>query len=399
MPVPRRAVVVFALVSLAGCSKAPAPQAAMQPPPTPASVIKAVRESVPFELRAVGNVEAMSTVEIKSQVEGQLVRANFAEGQMVSQGQVLFEIDPSRYREALRQAEAAVNRYRADIRQTEASLARDQAQARNADAEAARYAKLVAAGDISASQHDRVKTNADALRESTRATNAQIESGKAALESAVAAVDQAKLQLSWCQVKSPIAGRAGSVLAHPGNIAKANDTKLVVIHQVAPIYVTFSVPEPHLPAIRRAQGAGKVPVKVLTDGGGGDTGVLTVIDNGVDPATGTIKLKGTFGNRDGKLWPGQFVNVVLTLGTLHDATVVPAEAVQSGQQGTFVYVVKSDGTAEMRPVIAGRTFEKRIVIDQGLNPGETVVTDGHLRLVPGAKIHPVDASKVEGSKL
>jgi multidrug efflux system membrane fusion protein len=368
-------------------------------PPTPASVAKATQESIPFELRAVGNVEAMSTVQIKSQVEGQLIRANFSEGQIVAKGQLLFEVDPSRYRESLRQAEAAVNQHRAEIRQAEATLARNQAEARNADAEAARYAKLVAAGDISASQHDRIKTNADALREGSRAAQAQIERSKAALEAGLAAVDQAKLQLSWCQIKSPISGRAGSLLAHPGNIVKANDTPLVTIHQIAPIYVTFSIPEPHLGAIRRAQGSGKLPVRASVEGGAPATGVLAVIDNGVDAATGTIKLKGAFDNRDGKLWPGQFVNVVMTLDTLRDATVVPAEAVQSGQQGTFVYVMKSDATAEMRPVTTGRSYEKRIVIEQGVKPGETVVTDGQLRLFPGATIQPVDASKVEGSKL
>jgi multidrug efflux system membrane fusion protein len=327
-----------------------------------------------------------------------LLRANFSEGQIVSKDRILFEIDPTRYRDALRQAEAAVNQNRADIRQSEAALARDLAQARNADAEAERYAKLVSAGDISASQHDRIKTNSEALRESARAARAQTESSKAALEAALAAVDRAKLELSWCQIKSPITGRTGSLAAHPGNIVKANDTTLVTIHQVTPIYVAFSVPEPHLAAIRRAYSAGKVPVRAIVEGGDAANGVLSVIDNGVDPATGTIKLKATFDNRDGKLWHGQFVNVVLTLETVRDATVVPAEAVQAGQQGTFVYVVKSDGSAEMRPVVTAHSFDRRVVIEQGVKPGETVVTDGHLRIFPGAKIQPVEASKSEGRK-
>ena len=402
MPVPRRVLlsVVLSLLTGAGCNKqAVAPQAAMQMPPTPASVAKAVQESSPFEVRSVGTVEASSIVQIKPQVEGQLLRANFSEGQVVQKGQLLFEIDPSRYGDALRQAEAAVNQYRADIQQAEAALARDLAQARNADAEAARYDKLAQAGDISASQYDRVKTNAEALRESARAAKAQIERSRAAQQAAVAAVDQAKLQLSWSQIKSPITGRAGALLAHPGNIVKANDTTLVVIHQVAPTYVAFSVPEPHLAAIRRAYARGKVPVRASVENGPASTGVLSMIDNGVDPTTGTIRLKGTFDNRDGKLWHGQFVNVALTLDTVRDATVVPAEAVQSGQQGTYVYVVKSDGTAEMRPVTAGHSFERRIIIEKGVTPGETVVTDGHLRIFPGAKIQPVDASKVEGTKL
>ena len=370
----------------------------MQMPPAPAAVAKAVQESIPFELRAVGTVEASSTVQIKSQVEGQLLRANFSEGQVVAKNQILFEIDPSRYRDALRQAEASINQYRADIQQSEAALARDLAQARNADAEAERYAKLVAAGDISPSQHDRVKTNAETWRESARAARAQIERGKAGLEAAIAAVDRAKLDLSWCQIRSPIAGRTGALLVHPGNLVKANDTPLVVIHQIAPINVTFTVPEPHLAAIRRAQGAGKVPVRASSEVGDPVNGTLALIDNAVDPATGTIRLKATFENRDGRLWHGQFVNVALTLETVRDATVVPADAVQSGQQGTFVYVVKSDGTAEMRPVTTGHSYERRIVIEQGVKPGETVVTDGHLRIFPGAKIQPVEAGKAEGPK-
>lgn len=372
--------------------EAAAPQAAAEMPPTPAAVAKATQQTVPFELRAVGTVEAVSTVHIRSQVEGQLLRSHFSEGQMVAKDQLLFEIDPSRYRDALRQAEATVNQHRADVQQAEASLARDLAQARLADVEAERYAKLVGAGDISASQHDRVTTNAEALRESARAAKAQIERGKAGMQSAAAAVDRAKLDLSWCQVRSPISGRAGSVLAHPGNIVKANDTELVVIHQVAPIHVTFTLPEPHLPALRRAAGSGKLPVRAFVEGSEPATGVLAVIDNAVDSATGTIKLKGRFDNRDGKLLHGQFVNVSVTLGTTRDATVVPTEAVQAGQQGTFVYVVKADGTAEMRPVEVGHSSEGQIVIEGGLKPGETVVTDGHLRIFPGAKIQPVAAS-------
>jgi multidrug efflux system membrane fusion protein len=317
---------------------------------------------------------------------------------MVSKDQLLFEIDPSRYREALRQAEASVNQYRADLQQAEASLARDLAQARLADVEAERYAKLVAAGDISASQHDKVKTNAEALRESARAARAQIERAKAGLEAAASAVDRAKLDLSWCQIKSPINGRTGSLLVHPGNLVKANDTPLVVIHQVAPIYVTFTVPEPHLAAIRRASAGGKVPVRAFVDDGAPASGVLASIDNAVDPATGTIRLKGIFENRDGKLLHGQFVNAALTLDTVRDATVVPSEAVQAGQEGTFVYVVKPDSSAEIRPVTVGHSHEGRIVIEQGVTPGETVVTDGHLRIFPGAKIQPVEAPKVEGSR-
>jgi len=246
---------------------------------------------------------------------------------------------------------------------------------------------------VARSQYDQSKTAADVARESAKADEASIASARAALESDVSAVSAAKLNLSYTEIRSPIAGRTGNLLVHAGNLVKANDVPLVVIHQVAPIFVNFAAPERHLSAIRRLSAQRQLEVRAFPQDvqDRAATGVLTVIDNTVDTSTGTIKLKGTFDNRDALLWPGQFVTVVLTLDTANGVVTVPSEAVQNGPQGQYVYVVKPDSSAEMRAVKVGMTAGRKLVIDSGLEAGETVVTDGHLRLSPGARVTRVDA--------
>jgi membrane fusion protein, multidrug efflux system len=388
------------LVVLCACKQQKV-QTTSGPPTVPVSVAKATQESVPFQLRVVGSVEASSTVQVKSQIAGQLLRAHFEEGQNVESGALLFEIDSRPFQEALRQAEAAVARDRAQLRQAEATLARDSAQSKNADAEAKRYNELAEAGVISRAQQDQVSTSADVYRESVRASQAAIESIRAALDSDLAAVDKAKLDISYCQIRAPFSGRTGNLLVHPGNLVRANDVPLVVIHQVAPVFVSFSVPEQYLTEIRKLGTGGRLPVGVSLQDGSSATssGHVSVIDNSVDTTTGTIKLKGTFKNSGRILWPGQFVNVLLTMGTVHNATVVPSEAVQNGQQGQFIYVVKSDQTVEPRIVTAGRSFDRKIIIEKGVSPGDTVVVDGQLRLFPGARIRTVDPAKIDGITL
>jgi len=384
---------------LTGCAERKA-QSARAAPAVPVSVAVAASEAVPVELRVVGTVEPSAKVEVKSQVAGELLRVRFVEGADIKQGDLLFEIDPRPFRDNLRQAEAAVARDIAQLRQAEANLARDHAQAKNADAEAARYRELFEKGIAARSQYDQIRTNAEALRESIHAGEAAIESARALLESERAAVDRAKRDLSYCEIRSPVSGRTGNLLVDAGNLVKANDVALVVINQVAPIFVSFGAPERELSRIRERSAGRKLAVEALPSGNPSKTvlGVLSVIDNAVDPNTGTIRLKATFENRDRLLWPGQFVNVVLRLET-SEAVTVPSEAVQAGQQGQFAYVVKPDQTVEFRIVAVGQVTAGKAVIEKGVAAGETVVTDGHLRLYPGAKIQAVAAGAIESKAL
>jgi membrane fusion protein, multidrug efflux system len=393
----RRALYLLPLAALlfTACSKQKVVQSTSGPPPVPVSVTDAAAESVPFEVQVVGTVEPSATVQVKSQVAGPLQSVHFTEGQDVSEGDLLFEIDPRPLQEDVRSAEAAIARDEAQLRQAEAALARDAAQAKNAEAEAARYTELDKAGVISKAQHDQIRTAADVSRETVRAAQAAIESIRAALDSDRAALQRAKLELSYTKIHAPISGRTGNLLVNAGNLVKANDIPLVVIHQVSPIFVSFSVPEEHLATIRQRSARQQLPVRVTPREDTEQTvgGYLSLVDNTVDPATGAIKLKATLDNRGGKLWPGQFVNVSLTLDTLHNATVVPTEAIQPGQNGPFVYVVRTDQSVEPRVVEPGPAVRGRTIIRGGIAAGDTVVTDGHQRLFPGAKIQKVESGK------
>jgi multidrug efflux system membrane fusion protein len=387
------------LTALDACKQQQATQAGA-PPVVPVTVAKATQESVPTELRVVGSVEASAIVQVKSQIGGELVKVGFTEGQNVAKGDLLFEIDPRPYQEALRQAESNITRDRAQIAQYEATLARDSAQARFNETDATRYTELQKEHLASKSQADQSRASADVARETIRATQASIESAKASLESDQAAVDAAKLNLDYCLIRAPLAGRTGNLLVHSGNLVKANDVPLVVLHQLAPAFVNFNVPEQHLSAIRRLNAGRPLAVRVYPrdNPDRATEGHMAVIDNTVDATTGTIHLKATFENRDGTLWPGQFVTAVLTLDTIRNATVVPAEAVQAGQQGQMIYVVKPDGTVESRTVTVGRAYGQKMVVEKGIAPGDTVVTDGQLLLSPGAKVQPVDAAKTESGQ-
>jgi multidrug efflux system membrane fusion protein len=352
---------------------------------------------VPREIHAIGTVEPSSTVQVKSQIAGELMAVRFTEGGDVKKGDLLFQIDPRPYLDALRQAESAVARDRAQLRQAEANQGKDTAQLKNAAAIADRWESLQKQGVLSREQSEQMRTNADTLRESIRADTAAIESARASVENDLAAVERAKLDLTYCDIRSPISGRAGNLLVHAGNLVKVSDVPLVVINQVEPIFVTFGVPEQNLGDIRKNSSNRKLAVRVSpqNDSSRFTSGFLSVIDNTVDNTTGTIRLKATFDNREHILWPGQFVNTDLAVDTLSNVTVVPAEAVQAGQQGQFIYVVKSDQSVERRNVTVGRTLANRVIIDKGVAPGETVVTDGQLRLFPGAHIQAVAADKLE----
>jgi membrane fusion protein, multidrug efflux system len=379
------------------CKKtaAPPPAAMMGAPVVPVTAIKAVEEAVPTELRVVGTVNASAIVQVKSQIAGELTSVNFTEGQNVTKGDLLFRIDSRPYEDALAQAQAAIERDKAQIAQAQATLERDSAQAQYAASDAALQAELNKGGLTSKSQFDQSRNNANVAKASAQATQATIESARAALRADEAAVESAKLNLNYCEIHAPISGRTGNLLVHPGNLVKVNDVSLVVIHQVSPIFVDFNVPEQHLAAIRRLSATRKLSVQVTSqdDPGRSAQGYLSVIDNTVDASTGTIHLKATFENGDRMLWPGQFVTTVLTLDTIRNATVIPAIAVQTGQQGSFVFAVKADHTVAIKPVTLGRAFGDKVVIESGIAPGDTVVTDGTLILFPGATVKLVDAPK------
>ena len=348
---------------LTGCSDknaASAPQMSPASMVVPVMVAKVTQRDMPVQVTAIGTVEAYSTVTVKSLVDGEIQKAYFTEGQDVKKGDMLFSIDPRPFQVALHQAEA--------------NLARDEAQAQYARNEAQRYTQLQKEGIVSQIQYEQFTSNSQAL--------------DAAVRSDQAAVEKAKISLSYCSIFSPINGRTGALLVHPGNLVKTNDTSLVVINQVTPIYVNFSVPEQFLGQVKQHQSRGRLRVLAYpsSDKSNASAGTLTFINNAVDSNTGTIELKGTFANGDRRLWPGQFVSVVLDLTVDRNATVVPSQAVQTGQSGQYVYVVKADQTADLRPVTVGNTLSGFTIVDKGLNPGETVVTNGQLRLFPGAKV-------------
>jgi multidrug efflux system membrane fusion protein len=326
----------------------------------PVTVGTVVQKAMPVQLTVIGNVEPFSSVQVKSQVQGEILSVHFKEGQDVKKGDLLFSIDPSTFEATLAQAEA--------------NLARDKALAENAEQELKRYGDLVKRGIAPQEQYDTARTTAASYEAAMRADQATI--------------DNANLQLSYCSIRAPISGRTGALLVHAGNLVKPNDVPLVVINQVSPIYVSFAVPEAQLPQIKEYRAAGSLHVRatIPNDDNAPADGSISFVDNAVDPTTGTIKLKGTFTNADHRLWPGQFVNIVLTLTTQPNAIVVPSQAIQTGQQGQYVFVVKADQTVESRSVVVARTMDTQTVIASGLKPGETVVTDGQLRLVPGAKV-------------
>ncbi|HVP12221.1 MAG TPA: efflux RND transporter periplasmic adaptor subunit [Phycisphaerae bacterium] len=354
--------IVIAVAALGGCKRSEAegrtPSAADAG--VPVSVAEVQQRDVPVQLRAIGTVEAYRIVSIKSQVQGELTEICFNEGQYVNQGDVLFKIDARPYEVALRLAEA--------------TLAKDSALAKDAEAEAVWMKDLV--GSEAAAQREGEKARAAA-----DAAWAQVDADKAA-------VDNAKLDLEWCTIKAPFEGYTGSLMVHRGAILKSRETELISLNQVRPVYVTFSVPENQLGDIKANSAIGSLEVDATFPGEEEPPirGTLSFLDNQADRTTGMIRLKGTFANEDKRLWPGQFVNVALTLAQEHGAVLVPTQAIQTGQKGQYVFVVKEDQTVEMRTVTPGREVDGWTVVGGGLEAGQTVVTDGQLRLVPGARI-------------
>ena len=330
------------------------------PPPGPVVTAVVIEKAMPVYLRAVGNAEAASTVEVRAQVTGALLDVAFKEGDDVKAGQPLFTLDARPFEVALKQAEA--------------QLARDTAQAKNAEAQRARLADLFARGLTSRAEFDTATASAAALSAATA-----VDSGQ---------VDNARLNLQYTKIAAPVSGRTGALLVHPGALVRPNDTSpLVVINQISPLYVSFPVPARSLSVIRAAGGRALEVVATASDAPSTrTTGTVSFIDNVVDQASDSVRLKATFSNTNKTLWPGQLVEVTLNLSVDAHAVVAPAVAIQPSQQGTFAYVVNADKTVEVRPVTVARTEGAEAVVSSGLKPGETVVVDGQLRLTPGARV-------------
>ncbi len=359
--------VAIAAASACSATDAEVAPAAPNQPTIPVTVARVVEKEMPLEVTAVGTVEAYSTVAVRAQVTGEMKAVNFRQGDDVEAGQVLFMLDR-------RPLEAALN-------QAEANLQRDTAQLANAKVIAQRMEDLVERGVGTREQRDTARTTAAAL--------------EAVVGANTAAVENAGVQLQYATIRAPISGRTGALMVNAGNLVRANDqTPLVVINQVSPIYVSFGIPEALLTSLRQfmAQRELEVLATPPNEPGPPARGRITFVDNQVDQTTGTIRIKATFPNADHSLWPGQFVNVVIHMATDPRAIVVPSVSVQAGPEGQYVYVVKNDQTVEMRKVVVRRTAGPETILQEGVKPGETVVTDGQLRLVPGSRISVKDDS-------
>lgn len=364
-----RLYLIAGLVVVSACSNTAEKQVSKGRPPAPVATAVAATRNVPVMLEAVGTVEACNSVLVRSQVNGEITSVSFREGQDVVAGQTLFTLDR-------RATDAA-------MRKADANLSRLVAVQKNARTNAERYEKLVGEGIVTREQYDAFRT--------------QAESAEADVAAARAELENLRVQLSYLTIKSPMAGRTGNLAVNRGNVVKSNETTLVTINQIRPIYVTFAVPERDLPRIRQYLAKGKLTLEahLAGDGGPPETGEVTFLDNAVDPATATIKLKGIFANSASRLWPGQFATVRLRLASIADAVVVPSQAVQTGQHGQYLFVVNGD-TAELRPVRAGVSHDGATVIEQGLKAGETVVIDGQMRVVPGGKVTVKQSSDKQG---
>jgi multidrug efflux system membrane fusion protein len=418
----RLGLLLVGLTCLSACAasdaKSTKPEAGNKRP-VPVLVATATQKTIPVLVQGTGTAEAYSSVSVNSQIGGQLTGVYFKEGQDVKKGDRLFTIDSRPLEAALkqaqanrgkdialvRQAEANVAKAIAQVNQAKANLAKDETQAKNNNVQAQRYRDLLSQGAVSKSQAEQFDTSAatqqatvaadrDAIANAVAAVGAakaDVENAQAALSADAAAIENAKIQLSYASIYAPLDGRTGSLnKVSQGNLIKANDTNpLVVISQIRPIYVNFSIPQQLLPELKKYMAGGKrleVDAMIPKDEGHPERGELTFVDSGVDSQTGQIQLKATFANTQERLTPGQFVRVVLKLAEEPNAIAVPSVAVQMGQQGRYVFVVKPDKTVEVRPVTVGNTVGSETVVKQGLKPGEQVVTDGQFNLVPGASV-------------
>jgi multidrug efflux system membrane fusion protein len=438
----RPTLLAFLVLALAACEQQAQP--AYERPPAPVTVAAAIQRDTPLYLDAVGKCAANEVVSVQPQISGRIVKIHFADGADLKAGDLLFTIDSrpiqatvqqaeanvardqaqarqaeantARDRAAVLQAQAALTQARAQLLQAEANVVRDQAQLENAQAQDRRYSELVRQGYVAREQSDQIRTAMETAAATLRADQAMVESGKAAIAAAEATlaqaqaavvagqaavdnaratvranealVESARLQLAYTEIRSPIDGRAGQRLVDLGNVVTANTGSLLSIQRLDPIYAEFTVTENDLTEVQRHMQGGRLDVEVrLPDRP--DTvipGTLTFLDNAVQEGTGTVKLRATVPNRERRLWPGRFVNVRLILGRVAGAVLIPATAPQTAAKGLFVYVVKEDGTADIRPVTLGQRQGDLVIVASGVKAGERVVTNGQIGVAPGGKV-------------
>lgn len=370
-----------------------APNAAMMmmAQQVPVRAVPAVAADVPLLASAVGNVQAMSSVDVKSRVAGQILHVYLQDGQMVQEGQLLFEIDPQPLREQIVELQADVAKDVAMEAQARANVAKDVAQQKQSRASADRALELAKEGIFSKEQTEQSVATADAAQASLDADKAAVESAVASSQADRARLAQTQLQLTYTKITAPISGRAGAVAIKAGNLIKDNDTALVTILQLSPVYVSFGLPEDNLSDVRKFDATRPLTIQAITPDKQTENGILRFVDSSIDANTGTITLKGVFDNQHQLLWPGQFVDVNVTLAVEKDRIVIPSRTVETGPQGKYVWVVKADNTAAMQPVSVLRLYKptgqvEQAVIGTGLTAGQMVVSEGQMRLMPGAKI-------------
>jgi membrane fusion protein, multidrug efflux system len=367
-------------------------------PPAPVTVTAAVSQDVANYLDALGKIVARETVSIKPQVAGRITQIHFTDGANVTKGQLLFTIDPRPFEASLKQAQANLSRDAALKKQAEANLAREVAREKWGRAQVDRYSTLVEQGVVAKEQYEQLRAEYDSLRANSEAARAVVRSADETIKVDNAAIETAKVELSYCFIHSPIDGRAGQRLVDIGNVVNPGGTTnnqsnnqenaLLIIERINPIYADFTISQNHLSAVQREMQQGSLRTEVRLPDAGGDavTGQLTFVDNAVQDQTGQVTLRATLPNPDHRFWPGRFVNVRLVLSTTTGAVLVPVSAPQMSANGSYVYVVKADSTAEQRQVSLGQRQGDLIVVEKGVNAGEQIVTNGQLGVTPGGKV-------------
>ena len=392
--------VFLSVLVLPGCSNKAQPN--FERPPSPVQVSVAVSQDVPTYLDAIGKTVAREVVSIQPQVSGRITKIHFTDGANVRKGDMLFTIDTRPFEASLRQAQASLSKDGALKKQAEANLAKEVAQAKWGYAQVERYRALVEHGVVPREQYEELRANYESLRANVEAAKANVRSADEAIKVDAAAVESAKVQLSYCYIRSPIDGRAGQRLVDLGNVVNpggSNNTgngsanspssnALLVIERLDPIYADFTISQGSLTAVQQQMRAGalKTEVRLPDTGGAMVAGQLTFLDNSVQNATGQVTLRATVPNSDHRFWPGRFVNIRLVLNTIHSAVLVPASAPQMAANGSFVYVVKPDSTADQRQVTLGQRQGDLIVVETGVQAGERVVINGQLGVTPGGKV-------------